>query len=1168
MICVNCGFRLHSIHSHECRLCGMKFHHKCLSCHSMNPLMANYCFNCGDKLIKDESLTSHNNSYILTENRRNIAVLFVDVTGFTALAEKLDPEEVRDIINNCFEFITKPVYTLEGTIDKYMGDCVMVLFGAKYPHSDDPYRAVACGMEMMERIKQFNSQRLYNTETELDICIGISYGLVVTGSVGNYFDKDYTVMGDVVNTAQRLQSIAEKGTILVSESVYLETKDVISYTNGATYHLKNKQNEILAYSPLENLKRNSYEVVTLIERDQQLVSLNDVYKNRNNTICINVFGDAGIGKTTLIKEFSKNSNQNSSEIWVDCIPILRNKAYNVIASIISEILNIGKEESNQIKFRRIKDHVKFALRDKNDEDIIKNYNLLALMMNLEVEKDFKNILNSMNYEDIQNQILKQLIIFFENIATDRSYVIVIDDIQWGDSDSQEILLKLVNSLFQINLVFILISRYEIEVLNSINNDKKYTLQLENLSEGGVQRLASNLIGVDEIHHSLTETLMQFTKGNPSFIKEFINSISRRKQIYIKDHYAYVEQSQLTLIPNTIEGLVMSNLSDLDFTSMSILNIAATVGKEFTLSWVTDLINDKAELENSIDKLIKQGFISLKSVYTTHNLVERILTFDQDVVREVIYDSLLIKNKKELHKRIGELIESKYTNDLDGYFEVLSNHFKAAEEYEKASVYYLKAAIKYKKDFNYGSAMQYFDRFLDSIKSINQSDEIRLRKTRSLIDMGQINTSMGKYELALEFFNQALENATLTDDIYCIRIQISQVYKEKGMFEEALEILNNIQPKIRESSSLFGKLLQMKCSILSILGDSEAINLAQRSEAILLRKKDYENLSETMSQVGILYFIKGDTDNATYYLTKAYGYANDLSNLRLMARVSGNLGIIYHASGFTSKALENFKASIQLADKISDTLTLLSSLMNMGILYLEKGQFNQAEELFNNALLHSKHISSILNQCVSLTNLGDVAYEKGDMDKALTLYNDSLKIAQEHNLPVDEGINYLAIARVYFKQRRNDVFISLLEKSYVILNAAEEISYISDYYRYKSKHELIHNNIQLALEYCKKALSISQEIKNDMKRLKALRLIGIIHSHFKKYNEAMNYLNSSINLAEQLESPYESCKGYYSQYLILKESRKDEATTYLAKAKNSLKEFDEGRWTEIINSQLE
>jgi len=124
MICYNCGLKIHNTNSKECHFCGVKFGCWCSHCKAPNPSMAKYCFNCGNQLTSSKEASSVLNYSVLAESRKNVAILFADVSGFTALSEKLDPEIVREIINDCFNYITAPVYELGGIIDKYIGDCV------------------------------------------------------------------------------------------------------------------------------------------------------------------------------------------------------------------------------------------------------------------------------------------------------------------------------------------------------------------------------------------------------------------------------------------------------------------------------------------------------------------------------------------------------------------------------------------------------------------------------------------------------------------------------------------------------------------------------------------------------------------------------------------------------------------------------------------------------------------------------------------------------------------------------------------------------------------------------------------------------------------------------------------------------------------------------------
>ena len=187
---------------------------KCTKCGFDNPENARFCAGCGVQLStvskkKVDSLSDRG-------SRKKVAVLFADLSGFTALSEDSDPEEVTDLINDIFQRLSEVIYKYEGYIDKYMGDCVMALFGAPITHEDDALRSVLCGLEMLNVMKEFEG---------LNLSIGINYGIVMAGRVGSDQKMEYTVMGDTVNLAQRLETAAENGQILVSDQIVSQTKN-------------------------------------------------------------------------------------------------------------------------------------------------------------------------------------------------------------------------------------------------------------------------------------------------------------------------------------------------------------------------------------------------------------------------------------------------------------------------------------------------------------------------------------------------------------------------------------------------------------------------------------------------------------------------------------------------------------------------------------------------------------------------------------------------------------------------------------------------------------------------------------------------------------------------------------------------------------------------------
>src|SRR4030042_383345 len=188
---------------------------KCPKCGFNNISGARFCNQCGSKLV-DELQRDKG-------GRRRVAVLFADISGFTPLSEKLDPEEVKDIIDSCLQQLASAVYRYEGYVDKFIGDCIMALFGAPVAHVDDPLRAGLTAIDMQKEIDDLNRKR----GLRLELAVGVNYGMVATGDLGR--PGEYTVMGDTVNLAQRLQYNAPKGKIYVSEAIYDNTQNEVSY---------------------------------------------------------------------------------------------------------------------------------------------------------------------------------------------------------------------------------------------------------------------------------------------------------------------------------------------------------------------------------------------------------------------------------------------------------------------------------------------------------------------------------------------------------------------------------------------------------------------------------------------------------------------------------------------------------------------------------------------------------------------------------------------------------------------------------------------------------------------------------------------------------------------------------------------------------------------------
>ena len=1163
VICFNCGLKLHNSDEKECRFCGVRFSSKCTSCGFPNPTAARFCVNCGLRLSKKEGQSSVENYATLSEGRKNVAVIFADVAGFTRLSEKMDPEEVREIINECFNYITSPVYELGGTIDKYIGDCVMILFGARYTHMDDTRRAVMCALKMMELIADFSQNNLAAKGLSLNLSIGVNYGLVVTGGVGNYFDRDYTVMGDIVNTAQRLQTCAADGEILVSESIYSGTSTWFDYSEASEVKVRNREMPVKCYKPLKiNTDYHYDEEQSFVGRKKEMALLNTIYNNSMNSgfQTVTVIGEAGVGKTRFLKEFMAKLENDTKKIWVDCGTDFVNRPYSMVVGILSSIMNINPLDSISMRQHRLISFLDYILGSYSDEEIKRSYNFIGLLMGLDRDNDFQSILQSMNFDNVRREIIKQLTTFFKSLCEKQKLVIVVDDLQWVDYNSLELINDLVPGLKETKAVLIFSSRSE-RLLVSIGNGQ--LIKLDSFSAPESAGLACSLLECELLDDELLETVLKLSSGNPLYINEFISSLKRRKGFHINKGVASIDNKDAGVTPTNLRNLILSGLSSVDAMDMSILQAASVIGKEFSLGMVAHLLDYTADEDEIAGVALRLGTLQLKKVHTSARAIEKVYYFVHETEREVIYDGILNKNKKLLHKKAGEYIEARYSKELESYYELLGEHYQRADILKKSVDYNYLSALKHKEAYNFESAIAYFNRYLSICLDSKMSGE----EERNMIayrELGYINFVTASYDSALECLEKALIYSVMQDDIFAIKLLVAEIYKDKGLLEAAGEIISDLEPKIREDSSSYGQWLQLKCNILRIQGDPAAYNLVRKSEKALLRAGDFRSLSETMKHVSIIHFSKGDIKEAMDFMKKSFKYAEKLKSLDLMANVSGDLGIICYSTGRLTEAQEYFNKSMELSKRISFQKGITAACINLGILYLDKGFFKKACKLFEESLTISVEVGSRLYECISLINLGDIAYEEGDFKKAEEFFTKSLELAKNVNAPVEEGINLLGLTKVFLKTTRQAEIPGLLEQAFKLLSDADEILYIADYHVYMGIMEKLNFNYLLALKHFENAEQAAQECKNDRRRLKAIRHKSEILVTMGRCSEALELINKAVEIAGRVESDYDVAKCYYRLSKVQKECGMPEAAEIsLDKAAEHIKEVDECRWTGLI-----
>jgi len=1113
MICFNCGYRFPDDRIKECSLCGMKMPLVCHSCKAANPRHAKFCFSCGSTIhllnhesqLKEEYIQANDN---LDEGRRTVAVIFADVSGFTALAEKLDPEDVRNIINDCFQTITKPVYELEGSIDKYIGDCVMVLFGAQKSHADDAYRAVSCALKMQELMETFSTERLSGRGLGLRLSVGVHYGLVVTGSVGNYYDKDYTVMGDTVNLAQRLQTTASAGTVLVSQSVYDETHDLFSYKDKKTIFVKNRKESVQSYQPEYEIIATQNKFTLFFEREYIQNSVPAILENSKDklTICL-ITGETGVGKTTasqyMVQKIQENQQKAMKLLHIECSSTDYGRPHSLLSSILLSIMNIEAETSITAKRYRTVSYCFYLFPNLKEEVVERMANFLSIFMGLDRNPDFQVILDHMNPQDLEREMVEQLVSFLESFLALKPTLLFLDGLQWSDNRSLILLKQVLRKLSGNGSIWMFVSRPDTrldfsEFEHTLSDPKPtlspvspwfYNWNLHPLSIESTNLMATKLLNCRQITESCQQKLMDITQGNPMYIHEFLQAAKRKNGVLITDGIAQFTHFDEQHLLKGIHGIILANFYSMPPNTLTILQAASVIGSTFQVKWLHDVF-DITDIKSLLDPAMKAGILDIHDSSHADSFLQKEIRFTHDLAREVLYDSLLHTRRTELHATFAAYFEKLQQKDDPFVFSLVSYQYEKAGNIGKSARFIMESAEKSMLSFDYHATYQHRLHFLkllnfrlpmslisdgtffDSAEltmNDNQEPWAELKKIQNLFgsdasslvlkalhSLAKIDRLEGKGERSILFLKQAIHWADSLKERLSIRLTIADVMRESGLYESAMEELNNLENHIENDDALYGHLLLTRCTIQRLKTDPNALDTAKKAESRLKKAKDYANLTETMNQMAGIFFSQGLPSRAKLVLSRAQKYAEKSHDIGFLARISGNLGVLYLAEGNTSSAKSSFTTAVEMAGKISNLHSLLSSQINLGILYMEQGRYITAESLLNDVAERSAKSMFQYQTCLALLNLADLSSERGESEIAVARYAEAEKLAVELTLTCEKALCMVGRANVIIHDPNTTTPESLLiadmllNEALPLLEEADEPMGVSICYRLQAE----------------------------------------------------------------------------------------------------------------------
>ncbi|MEE9609978.1 MAG: AAA family ATPase, partial [Desulfatiglandales bacterium] len=729
-----------------CEECGAKFELECPACKANIPLGKKFCGECGYDLSKSTeaaSLKENEHDTQISESppeetiptripavgeRKHVTVLFSDLTGYTAMSEKLDPEEVKEITSRIFGEISKIVGKYDGFIEKYAGDAVMAIFGVPKAHEDDPIRAVKAAREIHELVDAISPDVEIRIGQPILMHSGINTGMVVTGEV----DMDrgtHGVAGGTINLASRLSNLAKPGEILIDADTCLQAEGYFACEYLEATTVKGKAEPIPVHKVLSQrekpvtIRRLSGLRADLIGRKAELAQLKEAVDrlNEGKGSIISICGDAGTGKSRLVEEFKASLDLGKIR-WREghSYPYSQNIPYFPIMDLMSRAWRIEEGDPPAKVREKIEAGIERLLASK--ENVAPYVGSLYSLSYSETE--------NLDAESWKSRLFQGIKSIIAALTQHAPTIFCFEDIHWSDPSSLDLLRFLISdlklsalSLCVHRLPFSLFSAHQLSTLGDLYEE----IRLQDFSPSDTLEMVDSLLQTDSIPGELRKFIQKKVEGNPFYVEEAINSlVETQTLVHDKEAWRLARPLTQTDIPPTVQGVISARLDRLEKDMKRILQEASVIGRAF----LRDILKRITVLQDSLDQgLHGLEMLDLVRVRSLQPDLEYI--FKHALTQEVVYNGLLIKERKDLHESIGLVVEQLFQERLSEFYETLAFHFKRGKSVLKAIDYLMKSAQKSVDRYALEESHKYYQEAFDLL--LDQPERTQ-DKDRLLIDL--------------------------------------------------------------------------------------------------------------------------------------------------------------------------------------------------------------------------------------------------------------------------------------------------------------------------------------------------------------------------------------------------------------------------------------------------
>lgn len=1002
-----------------CGHCGSPLPRPCPECGLGNPHDSIYCGYCGAELPRLPSSIQ-----LQPEGeRRFVVILFVDIAGYTRIAERLDAEEAAALVNECLDQMTQVVMQHGGRVDKYIGDGVMVVFGAPTAREDDPERALLTARALQETMSKLE---LHPAVPHVSLHVGAACGQVVAARVGAKARREYTVIGLTVNLAKRLEEVSEPGQILVSQELAQLTKDKFSFrpVSFAQFHGWEGGMEAFELTGVRSedaSTRHAGQLQSpLVGREEEIAllghSLHKLAQGKGGIIFL--IGEAGTGKTRLLREARAQSQEQGLGIfWLEGSadigePVQYGHWRTLLRNAVGEV-----EHASAIGTAgRLQAYLSQWMPDEAQ----KVSPFLARVMGGQAEQETCTRLEGLDGESLKWQTFQAMRAWVLALAQHNPLVLALEDMHVMDSTSTELLEQMLALVGQAPLLIVGACRPEPtcpayhlrEVAQSKYRDVYTELGLRFLPASATSQMANHLLGNGQVSQPALDVIQRLTEGNPLFIEVVVRSMADQALLTQQADavWEFAPGMVMDNIPYTIQSILQARLDRLDGEAIRILQLAACIGQRFPhriLEATCDSIGVRSQrLDPGLKTLEEAALIEREA--KSH---ARAYTFKSSLIRDTVHGNLMKGTRSQFHRAIAQWYETSTLQAHEPPHAVLAYHYEQIGDNEKRKFYLIQAGRQTAKSYANQEACVFFTQALALSQSPAERFELLLAREQVLDLMGLRDQQHADLEELLKLADQQ-DNSTWQATVY---YRFALWHASQGDYSAALTAAQEGQAAAHRASDArveADNLHQIASATWRQGRFAEALEAVQAAIHLARESGDATREATSLTTMGVIYRSMRDLASARVCYQHALDIHRASGDKRGEAINLTQLGNVLYDQGDFTGALDYHQHGLELFRQVGDRRGQAWSLSGLGTVYQHCGEYTSARTCHEQALALRRDVGDQRGVAVSLADLGNVLVGLGELPVAQAQLEQALALSRSLGARRDEVyiVTYLAQAR--------------------------------------------------------------------------------------------------------------------------------------------------------------